>query len=285
MSKVPLHPITAKQIDAYINAPANALLLAGPKGLGKTQISADIAVRLLEIHTETLQDYPYFSQIDPEDSKSIGIDKIRKLDQFLSLKVPNDKSVNRIVIINEADKLTTESQNAMLKTLEEPPEGTMIILNASHQQALLPTISSRTQIVTVKKPNKEALLGFFIEQGYSSESVNQAYSISGGLPALMNSILTDKEHPLNQATETARKLLSQTKYERLRTLDELVKQPDLTKDVLYIIQQMARVSLARSNTATEAKWKGIYEASYNASAALDKSAQSKLVLTNMMLSF
>lgn len=77
--------------------------------------------------------------------ESIGIEEARKLQQFLTLKpFQGNKTA---VYIPEAQKLTTEAQNALLKTLEEPPESAQIILTAPNPSWLLPTVVSRCRLV------------------------------------------------------------------------------------------------------------------------------------------
>ncbi|MEI9914152.1 MAG: hypothetical protein WDN66_04200 [Candidatus Saccharibacteria bacterium] len=60
------------------------------------------------------------------DLKSISIDEVRAINDFLMLKVPVKRTINRIVIIEKAERLTLEAQNALLKNLEEPPLGTVL---------------------------------------------------------------------------------------------------------------------------------------------------------------
>lgn len=75
---------------------------------------------------------------------SIKIEAIRQLEKFLSHKpYQNDQ---KIVFIPQADQLTLPAQNALLKTLEEPPAHSLIILVSPHQNQLLPTIISRCEI-------------------------------------------------------------------------------------------------------------------------------------------
>lgn len=73
--------------------------------------------------------------------KSIGIQKVRDLEKFLILK-PYEGNF-KVVLICEAEKLTVEAQEALLKTLEEPPESGKIILCAADRDYLLPTVISR----------------------------------------------------------------------------------------------------------------------------------------------
>ena len=78
---------------------------------------------------------------------SITIEKIRELKQTLSFKPI--KSKQEIAFIFEAQKMTIAAQNALLKTLEEPPGESLLILTAPNSDLLLPTISSRCQIINL----------------------------------------------------------------------------------------------------------------------------------------
>lgn len=82
-----------------------------------------------------------------EPELSIGIAEIRELERWLSLKPY--QSEKKAVIIYQAEKLTLEAQNALLKSLEEPPTNTLVILLAPTVDLLLPTIVSRCQVVNL----------------------------------------------------------------------------------------------------------------------------------------
>jgi DNA polymerase-3 subunit delta' len=79
-----------------------------------------------------------------EDSTSITIDQVRDLQHQLSLKPYAAKFKTGIIL--EAQRMTIEAQNALLKTLEEPPASSVLILTAPSTKNLLPTIVSRCQI-------------------------------------------------------------------------------------------------------------------------------------------
>lgn len=74
-----------------------------------------------------------------------GIEEIREIKKFLSQKPFNHQS--KLVVIQEAENLKTEAQNALLKTLEEPGENNYLILTTNNPSSLLPTIISRCQII------------------------------------------------------------------------------------------------------------------------------------------
>lgn len=83
--------------------------------------------------------------------KTIGIEAIRKIKKWLSQKAYQEKK--RLIVIYQAQQLTIEAQNAFLKTLEEPPKNTLILLAVDNSHRLLPTIISRCQIVRLKANN------------------------------------------------------------------------------------------------------------------------------------
>lgn len=90
--------------------------------------------------------------------RGIGIEDIKQLQKKIFLKPI--KSKNKAIIIEDAELLTTEAQNALLKVLEEPPDSTIIILVSEIKEALLPTILSRCQIIEIARerstvPSKE----------------------------------------------------------------------------------------------------------------------------------
>jgi len=84
---------------------------------------------------------------------AIGIDEIRQLQRKLSLKP--FATGPKVAIINNAQNLTIEAQNAFLKTLEEPAKNSQIILTAPTAESLLPTVVSRCQIITLPQIPQE----------------------------------------------------------------------------------------------------------------------------------
>lgn len=85
--------------------------------------------------------------IDAENSSSLGIDIVREIKKFLWQKPL--KSKKRTVIVQGAEELTREAQNAILKILEDAPKSALIILIATSIERLLPTIISRLQKVYI----------------------------------------------------------------------------------------------------------------------------------------
>lgn len=99
---------------------------------------------------------PDFLHINPDPS--IGIDEIRQIQFFLSRKPM--QSDHNTVVIHQAHLLTLPAQHALLKTLEEPPPGTLIYLVTNQPGSLLPTILSRVQLEPITynlEPNSKNL--------------------------------------------------------------------------------------------------------------------------------
>lgn len=88
-----------------------------------------------------------------KEGEKLGIEQARKIKEHFSLKPYQAKG--RAVILEDASNLTTEAQNALLKTLEEPPPDGIIVMCASSEANFLPTILSRCEIIHLNKEGYE----------------------------------------------------------------------------------------------------------------------------------
>lgn len=271
-----LHPLTEQRVQAYRAKPSHAVILLGAAGSGKHALAEQMVASALKADVRS---HPYVMQLDGGQN---GIEDIRQLEQFLARKVPGDALYNRAVIIDAAHNLAHEAQNALLKTLEEPPAGTVLILTAAHKQGLLPTIQSRSQVVQLQTPSKQQLVEHFSAE-HSAAEVAQAYAMSGGLPGLMTALLEDHDHPLRQAAQMARDILTGSSVERLALVDKLAKDKDLARNAVFILQQMAHIKLQTASGAAGLRWQRVLQAAYDAAEAMSLHAQTKLVLTTLML--
>ncbi|MBQ8188350.1 MAG: DNA polymerase III subunit delta' [Lachnospiraceae bacterium] len=91
---------------------------------------------------------PDIIRVSHEKPNTIGVEDIRKITGDIAIK-PYSSS-RKIYIVNEAEKMTVQAQNALLKTLEEPPEYAVILLLTTNVDTLLPTILSRCVLLTMK---------------------------------------------------------------------------------------------------------------------------------------
>ncbi len=113
----------------------------------------------------------------------ITIEQVRNIGARLSVKAFENHG--HVEIILDADRMGVEAANALLKTLEEPPEETLMILVSSRWSSLLPTIRSRTHLVRFRRVDDDLVKNILVERlGMSPEDASAAAMISDGRPGL-----------------------------------------------------------------------------------------------------
>ena len=287
MTELLLHPDTERQMDQLAARPAHAVLFVAPNGTGKRTVARYLAAQLLAVTPEKLDSHPYFKQLQAPAGKAISIELVRDVVHFLMLRTTSATSTSRVVLIEDAGRMTQQAQNALLKTIEEPPSGTVLILTAANELDILPTIRSRTQQLTIKPPSKVALQHYFTQVGYPTAAVDKALGMSDGLPGLTMALLADDaSHPLVAAATRARDLLQKPIFERLLLIDALTKQKQEWLDTLFIVQRIAEISLRKPELPASSmrKWHAVLTASHEAHKQALTSAQVKLVALQFMLS-
>ncbi len=171
--------------------PAHAYLFSGPEGVGKTTAALDFAAALnctgttppcgecrpcrdtyAAGHTDVELVAPgglcdESEHRDHADSRDLRICQIRRLQRVLSLAPYS--GARRVAILEAADSLHMEAANAFLKTLEEPPDGTVIILLAEREERLPETVRSRCQRIAFRPVAKDAVETALRDRGASPE--------------------------------------------------------------------------------------------------------------------
>lgn len=113
------------------------------------------------------------------DKKEISIDQVRDAQSAVSLRAYEGRK--KVLIVNAADRLNSSAANAFLKTLEEPPEDTIIVLVTSQPHLLIPTIRSRCQEVRFRPLGDETIARFLVERkGHDRARAAMLAAVSGG---------------------------------------------------------------------------------------------------------
>lgn len=147
---------------------SHAYLFCGTRGTGKTTMARLLAkgVNCLEPNSDggpcgkcehclSIQEGNYIDVIEIDAASNNGVDNIRELRE--SVKYPPAVGVKKVYIIDEVHMLSSGAFNALLKTLEEPPEHVMFILATTEPQKLLATILSRCMRLDFKRVSEKVL--------------------------------------------------------------------------------------------------------------------------------
>lgn len=164
------------------NTISHSYMFIGQVGIGKTLFAKEFAKMILcEDNTNDKpcnkcksciemenNNNPDFTLIQPIDTK-IKIEQIRELQsKILEKPIISNK---KVYVIKEADTMTQEASNCLLKTLEEPPEYITIILIGANESMFLNTIRSRCTKILFRKINDE-ILKKFLEDRYNFQNIN-----------------------------------------------------------------------------------------------------------------
>src|SRR3989440_9904835 len=182
---------------------AHAYCLIGEEGIGKAAVARALAEELLlgEGQPSRLEVHPDFWSDDR--AEAISIDEIRfhpergaqshdqSLQQFLSLK-PYVAPL-RVALLANVERMTEAAQNCLLKTLEEPPTNTVLVLTTAYPDHLLPTVLSRCQVVGLSSVGRDALVELLVRRKQSPAEAEALASLAHGRPGWAIRALSDRE--------------------------------------------------------------------------------------------
>lgn len=227
------------------NQITHSYLMIGTPGIGKKLLAKEYAKVILG--SNDIINNPDFLCIEP-DGNSIKIEQIRNLQKEIQEKpiISNKK----VYIIDDADLMTKEAQNCLLKTLEEPPEFAVIILIGSNENAFLPTIKSRCMILHFNRLS-DLEIKSYLQKEYAELNVTQSMlDIAGGsIGRAIN--LKDKQEQYLKVEEIINDLNKKDLIDIVQASEILYKSKDDINDILdyinVILLKMAKKNYLYTN--------------------------------------
>ncbi len=256
----------------FTNLP-HGIIISGPSGIGKKILANKISKDLLINKNNKSDDidllnHPDFFTLDKDkillhhityrEDKWDDEKGQRNVNDFLS--VTPSIAVNKVVLILNAQTMNNSSQNALLKSLEEPAPNSYIIIITDRPKSLLETIYSRCQIINIPNVSQKIINEWLIENGISDINSNNFPSFSTPL-SILNDIQNDDHHNFKDFIN----IISEYLYNKL-DLNLTIKnisslEIDLIMKANYLIEFLK--ILLKSNLLSE-DLSGIYK-KYNSS--------------------
>lgn len=168
---------------------SHANLIIGNDGIGKSIVAKYLANVIMgkENDSESIDIVKY-----SPSSNSFGVDEVRNIIDEVNKKPYEGE--RKVLILYRCDKLTVQAQNALLKTIEEPPKGVYLILLSDSLEMILDTIQSRCQVYKLTPLSKEEISNY-IDYKYpnlSLEDKHSALAYSTGVPGKVDKFIEDQ---------------------------------------------------------------------------------------------
>ena len=183
--------------------PAQAYLLTGASGVGKSVVALEFARLLLcpglgehepdcrSCRLTSGGNHPDLVVVEPEGATSLGVDQARSvIGRAAMLPV---ESIRTVFVIPDAGSMTEQAANALLKTLEEPSASAMFILAAESEDDLPSTVGSRCRTVHLGRVPLGDIVDALMERGLARDEATSVAAVSGGRPGLALALMNHAE--------------------------------------------------------------------------------------------
>ena len=232
------------------NTLSHAHLIAGEDGVGKGKLANILAKFILngDLDREYVDIINYSSE-----KSSFGVDDVRDIIEEV-YKKPFEKD-KKVIIIHGGNKLTIQAQNALLKTIEEPPTEVYIIILCESLELILDTIKSRCEIYKLTPLTKDELYKYIAIKGYdySEEEKSSAIAFSEGIPGRIDRYFSDTE--LQELRDKIVDLLLQLTNNEIEAIlekeEQLVSYKQNKEEVINVLSSFIRDILVNKEVYNE----------------------------------
>ena len=197
-----------------------------------------------------------------EGKKTIGVDRVRDFCDTVFL-TPSELNF-KMYVFDEADCITPQAQNALLKIIEEPPAGVYMLLLCENSLALLSTVRSRAQKISLEQFDHAALRAYAQENGLSDpgeeEKLSFAVRMAGGSIGKMKTLLNEETFAFSAYSMAKKTIAGQTAKNRSVSYFDFLKQMTdfvttrealdaLTENLLLAYGDLARIKNAEESAS------------------------------------
>ncbi len=211
MTQPLIHPTSELTLTHLLRDMPQSLLLTGAVGVGLGTVADYIAH---QVSNEVITVLPEKDEKVDIDKGTISVDSIRRL----YMQTRTKQTGNRVIVIDYAERMAHTAQNAFLKLLEEPGEGTYFILATHTPSKLLPTITSRTQDLELRLLTR-AQTDTLLDKLHITDAQKrtQLLFMADGRPAELTRLVSNEEYfeTRSAIVRDARDLLQAPTYKKL----------------------------------------------------------------------
>lgn len=275
---------------------SHAYCFVGPSRVGKKAVAEFIAGKLFGVVPEKLNtqsDYTVISQLFDEKTektkKDIIVDQMRDLRMVLSRR--SQVGGWKVAVIEGAEKMNLEAANALLKTLEEPKEKTVLFLLTEDEKQLPETIVSRCQLIYFHPVQKDELKKIALEQGLDDSKAEEMALCANGLPGQIIRWLNSDEEYQTYLSEVKRfkSLFNAPFFEKIKKVEELfgdktdhIATRENLQNILSIWLITVRESL-KNHLWSPDRVLSVEKSIQDARKMLDQNIHPRLLIENILL--
>jgi DNA polymerase III subunit delta' len=218
-------------------------LFIGPEGVGKFDLALQFAMEINGVNTALIdQDIKVIEAEIIEEKgrirkKEISISKIREGLHFLNLSA--EKNRYRILIIRNGEDMNIQSQNAILKSIEDPSGKSIVIIVTKNDELLLPTVISRSQRIVFNLVKKTEMIEAF---GGEKPAIEKIADLSLGRPGWMKKMIDDPSEieKRNRIKAELSIVLTGNNNQKMKIIEGICRDKESVKENIELWMAFAR---------------------------------------------